>query len=113
MLFSLFRNADTLWAVRYGLARSDIIGCTNIATPLILALIIYTLLGNTNSPLHPTVPAHLRHSSRPNTSYPGLKTGHTRVDFGNFCDQFHMYASELLSHFCFQEQGHLLYTNSQ
>jgi hypothetical protein len=50
MLFSLFRNADTLGEVRYGLACSDIIDCTNIATPLI-PLIIFTLLGNTNGPV--------------------------------------------------------------
>src|SRR5260221_11978744 len=47
MLFSLFRNVDTLGEVRYGLACSDIIDCTYIATPLI-PLIIFTLLGNTN-----------------------------------------------------------------
>ena len=50
MLFSLFRNADKLGEVRYGLACSDIIDCTNIATPLI-PLIIYILLGNTNGPV--------------------------------------------------------------
>ncbi|SRR6266545_6037549 len=51
MLFSLFRNANTLGEVRYGLACSDIIDCvTDTATPLI-PLIIYTLLGNTNGPV--------------------------------------------------------------
>ena len=48
MLFALFRNADTLGEVRYGLACSDIIDCINAVTPLI-PLIIYTLLGNTNA----------------------------------------------------------------
>ena len=47
MLFSLFRNADTLGEIRYGLACSDIIDCTNVVTPLI-PLIIFTLLGNSN-----------------------------------------------------------------
>ena len=50
MLFSLFRSADPLGEVRYGLVCSDIIDCTNVATPLI-PLIIYTLLGNTNGPV--------------------------------------------------------------
>jgi len=47
MLFSLFRNADTLGEIRYGLTCSNIIDCTNVATPLI-PLIIFTLLGNSN-----------------------------------------------------------------
>src|SRR5260221_10550907 len=50
MLFSLFRNADTIGEVRYGLACSNIIDCTNVATPLI-PLIIYTLLGNIDDPV--------------------------------------------------------------
>jgi len=49
MLFSLFRNADIVGEVRYGLSCSDIIDCTNITTPLI-PLVIYTLLG-TNDPV--------------------------------------------------------------
>jgi len=55
MLFSLFRNPDTLGEVRYGLACSNIIDSTSTVMPLI-PLVIYTLLGNTNSPtpLHRT-----------------------------------------------------------
>jgi hypothetical protein len=56
MLFSLFRNVDTLGDFRYGLACSHIIDSISVTTPLI-PLVIYTLLGNTNGPvqLRPTV----------------------------------------------------------
>jgi hypothetical protein len=56
MLFALFRNADTVGEVRYGLACSDIIDCTDVATPLI-PLIIYTLLGNTSDSVQLYQPA--------------------------------------------------------
>ena len=49
MLFSLFSNANPLGEVRYGLACSGIIDCTDNATPLI-PLIIYTLLGSADGP---------------------------------------------------------------
>src|SRR5882762_413936 len=54
MLF-LFCNPDTLGEVCYGLVCSNIIDSTSTAMPLI-PLVIYTLLGNTNSPalLHQT-----------------------------------------------------------
>jgi len=45
--FILFRNANTLGEVRYGLTCSSIIDNTSTATPLI-PLIIYTLMGKTN-----------------------------------------------------------------
>jgi len=76
MLFSLFRNTDTLGEVCYGLACLNIIDSTSTAMPLI-PLVIYTLLGNPNGPaqLHLTAftppPPHL------NASYPGLKTSVT------------------------------------
>lgn len=49
MLFSLFSNANALGEVRYGLACSDIIDCTDNATPLI-PLVISTLLGSADGP---------------------------------------------------------------
>ena len=49
MLFSLFRNLDTLGEVHYGLACSNIIDSTSAVMPLI-PLVIYTLLGNTGGP---------------------------------------------------------------
>ena len=74
MLFSLFRNADTLGEVCYGLTCSDIIDCTNIVTPLI-PLIIYTLLGNANGPVQlcqptfaiPPIPTPVIQDSKPVT----------------------------------------------
>jgi len=57
MFFSLFLNTNTVEEVRYGLACSDIISSTNVATPLI-PLTIYTLLGNTDELFQPafTIP---------------------------------------------------------
>ncbi|KIM87548.1 hypothetical protein PILCRDRAFT_95786 [Piloderma croceum F 1598] len=70
ILFSLFRNEDTLGEVRYGLACSSIIDTTSTATPLI-PLIIYTLLGKTNrATLHkstfsiPPIPISVKQDSR-------------------------------------------------
>ena len=49
MLFSLFSNANPHGEVRYGLACSGIIDCTDNTTPLI-PLIISTLLGSADGP---------------------------------------------------------------
>jgi hypothetical protein len=49
MLFSLFSSADALGEIRYGLACSGIIDCTDNVTPLI-PLIISTLLGSAGGP---------------------------------------------------------------
>jgi len=112
MLFSLFRNAHTLGQVRYGLACSDIINCTDIATPLI-PLIIFTLLGNTNDlqlyqPTFtiPPIPSPVIQDSNPVTQ-------------SRLCQQslyvFLGFREEKLNSFLFQEkgQGHLPYPYSR
>jgi len=56
MLFSLFCNTDRLGEVRFGLASSDIIDCTDLAR-LLMPLAIYTFLGNpTALPSYPRQP---------------------------------------------------------
>jgi len=103
MLFSLFRNADTLGEVRYGLACSDIIDCTNTVTPLV-PLVIYTLLGNTDGPvqLHqhtftiPPVPTPVILDAKPVSRNRFKASSLVRVL------KFHRGSTNL---FCFQENG--------
>jgi hypothetical protein len=79
MLFSLFRNADTLGEVRYGLACSNNIDSTSPTTPLI-PFVIYTLLGNTNGP----VPLHQTTFAIPPVLTPVIRKTQNRSHGVNF-----------------------------
>jgi len=71
--FSLFLNENTVGEVRYGLVFSDII----FIDP---TYHIYPPWEHRR-----TIPAHLHHSSHPNSSYPGFKTGKGQIFDTNVC----------------------------
>jgi hypothetical protein len=111
MLFSLFRNADTLGEVRYGLACSDIIDCTNPTTPFI-PLMIYTLLDNTGGPVQLRQPTFtIPPIPRPVIQDSGKPV--TRSKLQKFVSSISPVCipspTSDVSHFLFPEKGHLPY----